>query len=219
MTADPEGPLSQATNVLVSLLGGAFGAVLLSQPADPPRAWLGVFFVLFGAAFLIAAVAHARAKRRGSKEPLTWAATLILTALAFAALNAADHARYTAGFLSIGAAWVFAISAAVPAALYLVVARARAEWPWDRVGWLSVRLHGSAIALLSLALLFASLLTGSRSAALRMGGIAVGLAGLLAQSALKRARRNLGPLDWNSVFHLVMAAAFALYFAGALRQG
>jgi hypothetical protein len=196
MRADPEGLLCQLTDALVALLSMALGAAQLAE--GQPLAAL--FFLLFGAAFGLAAWEHRR--RKGDRHPLLWGGALASASLALWALcaNSAPRSPAVQGAVLAG-------NLLLPPAVAFAIRGTRSRW--YSFAWLTVRLQGLCAVVLLAAFVWRS---GWRSAGLQGIAFALALGGVAAQRWLKSRGKSLGPVDYNSFFHLVMACALVVLF-------
>jgi hypothetical protein len=110
------------------------------------------------------------------------------------------------------------------AALNLVPPLARA-WqvrgrvPWHAAAWKALQAQGVAVAVFVGALLVPSLARGEHAVSLEVAAVALLLVAVVAQQTLKSRRASLGPLDYNTLFHLLVSVALVVLLFGIRAAG
>jgi hypothetical protein len=210
MSAEPDGLLSQWSDIALGVLAAGLGARLLGRASY----WFGAFFALLGPALILAALNHRHVKRRGGPSLPAWGASLLLLSSSLLAL-ALGHAALPGWTPPVRAVAAAVVCLVLPLAANLLIHRSKiGTSTWNHLGWTQIQLQAVCVTALCALVIARPALAGRRGALLELAAAVLAVAGLFLQQRLKRRRvAGLGPIDRNTLFHLFLGAALLTFYA------
>jgi hypothetical protein len=194
------------------LLAGLFGAacsadLLIVRPmaGGLPAVPVVAMFSLLGVALIIGALSH----RPGAATTLLYVSSYSTASLFLLSLSVVHAPR-----LGPGTGLVLAAAVNVVPVLVRVIRRRHAQMPWHEQAWRSLLVQVQAAMIFVAVTLVAPLARLERAAWLEVAGLSLTMVGAVVQRSMKKRGISIGRVDYNTVFHILVAGAVVLLYGG-----